>query len=121
VEAHEEGMPGHVNRLADIGMCCSCFLPRKLENAPVGDPNSSGGGGGGSSGFLIVLANRSSPIVDFQQASFAGSAPAFAVAVQVQVVNFLRPKEQPDDLTIERCARKLPLMRLTSTNRRTIK
>eukprot|EP00584_Thalassiosira_punctigera_P010055 CAMPEP_0172543962 /NCGR_PEP_ID=MMETSP1067-20121228/14228_1 /TAXON_ID=265564 ORGANISM="Thalassiosira punctigera, Strain Tpunct2005C2" /NCGR_SAMPLE_ID=MMETSP1067 /ASSEMBLY_ACC=CAM_ASM_000444 /LENGTH=250 /DNA_ID=CAMNT_0013330455 /DNA_START=13 /DNA_END=765 /DNA_ORIENTATION=- len=42
-------IPGHVNRLADFGVCCSCLLPRKLlEEAPVG-PNA--GGDGGSPGF----------------------------------------------------------------------
>lgn len=45
-------IPGHVNRLADFGVCCSCFLPKKLlEEAPVG-PNA-GGGGGSSSGFQV--------------------------------------------------------------------
>lgn len=40
-------IPGHVNRLADIGVCCSCFLPKKLlEEAPVGHTGPSGGGGG---------------------------------------------------------------------------
>lgn len=44
-------IPGHVNRLADYGNCCSCLLPKKmLEEAPVG-PNAGGGGSGGSSGF----------------------------------------------------------------------
>jgi len=44
-------IPGHVNRLADFGVCLSCLLPKKLlEEAPVG-PNAGGGGGGGSSGF----------------------------------------------------------------------
>ena len=44
-------IPGHVNRLADFGVCCSCLLPKKLlEEAPVG-PNA--GGGGGSSGFQV--------------------------------------------------------------------
>ncbi|KAL7581550.1 hypothetical protein ACA910_022113 [Epithemia clementina (nom. ined.)] len=33
-------IPGHVNRLADIGVCCSCLLPKQmLKEAPVGDPN----------------------------------------------------------------------------------
>lgn len=37
-------IPGHVNRLANIGQCCSCLLPKKLlEESPVG-PNSGGGG-----------------------------------------------------------------------------
>ena len=36
----QKTIPGHVNRLADIGVCCSCLLPKKmLEEAPVGDPN----------------------------------------------------------------------------------
>jgi hypothetical protein len=30
--------------LADIGVCCSCFLPKQLlEHAPVGDPTDTGG------------------------------------------------------------------------------
>jgi hypothetical protein len=40
-------IPAHVNRLADIGVCCSCLLPKQLlEHAPVGDTteaNSSSG------------------------------------------------------------------------------
>jgi len=37
-------IPPHVNRLADIGSCCSCLLPQKmLEGAPVGNTNTSGG------------------------------------------------------------------------------
>ena len=40
-------IPGHVNRLANIGQCCSCLLPKKLlEESPVG-PGGSGGSGGG--------------------------------------------------------------------------
>ena len=46
-------IPGHVNRLADFGVCCSCFIPKKLlEEAPVG-PNAGGGANGGSSGFQV--------------------------------------------------------------------
>ena len=45
-------IPGHVNRLADFGVCFSCLLPKKLlEGAPVG-PNA-GGGSSGSSGFQV--------------------------------------------------------------------
>ena len=34
-------IPGYVNRLADIGTCCSYLIPRPmLENAPVGDPSA---------------------------------------------------------------------------------
>lgn len=46
-------IPGHVNRLADFGVCFSCLLPKKmLEEAPVG-PNAGGGGSGGNSGFQV--------------------------------------------------------------------
>eukprot|EP00804_Cyclotella_cryptica_P010693 CCRYP_005493-RA/>CCRYP_005493-RA protein AED:0.04 eAED:0.04 QI:548/1/1/1/0.5/0.2/5/2118/209 len=45
-------IPGHVNRLADLGVCCSCLLPKKmLEEAPVG-PNA--GSSGGSAGFQML-------------------------------------------------------------------
>jgi hypothetical protein len=70
-----KSMPGHVNRLADIGVCISCLLPRKLlENAPVGDPNSSSSGGG-SSGFLVKAGNRSSNAANsaVSKATFSGS------------------------------------------------
>lgn len=44
-------LPGHVNRLADFGNCCSCILPKEmLEAAPV---NGGGGGGGGGGGFQM--------------------------------------------------------------------
>lgn len=34
-------IPAHINRLADIGVCCSCLLPKQLlEQAPVGDPQA---------------------------------------------------------------------------------
>lgn len=43
-------VPGYVNRIADVGACCACLLPRQmLENAPVGDPgadNTSATSGG---------------------------------------------------------------------------
>ena len=41
-------IPAYVNRLADIGFCCSCFLPKSLiEHAPVGDPTGSATGSAG--------------------------------------------------------------------------
>lgn len=50
-------LPGHVNRLADFGVCCSCLLPRKLiEEAPVGDPNRPSSS---SSGFSVTAGRRS--------------------------------------------------------------
>ena len=48
--------PGYVNRIADVGACCACLLPRHmLENAPVGDPdanNTQNGSSFGSSGVI---------------------------------------------------------------------
>mmetsp|Transcript_16673 Transcript_16673/g.20380 ORF Transcript_16673/g.20380 Transcript_16673/m.20380 type:complete len:247 (-) Transcript_16673:35-775(-) len=36
-------IPAHVNRLADVGSCCSCLLPKNmLESAPVGDTSNNG-------------------------------------------------------------------------------
>ena len=53
-------LPGHVNRLADIGVCCSCLLPRKLlETAPVGDESSSASSSSSSSSYLVKAGNRS--------------------------------------------------------------
>jgi len=50
--------PGYVNRIADVGACCACLLPRQmLENAPVGDPDASNNTAGGSSGFLARSPN----------------------------------------------------------------
>jgi deubiquitinase DESI2 len=34
-------IPGYVNRIAQVGACCACLIPRQmLENAPVGDPDA---------------------------------------------------------------------------------
>jgi deubiquitinase DESI2 len=42
-------IPAHVNRLAELGNCCSCFLPKQLlEGSPVG-----GDGGGASHSFAV--------------------------------------------------------------------
>ena len=58
-------IPAHVNRLADLGVCCSCLLPRQLvEHAPVGDPNntssttSSSSSSSSSSGFMVKAGTR---------------------------------------------------------------
>ncbi|CAB9530953.1 Desumoylating isopeptidase [Seminavis robusta] len=51
----KNAVPGYVNRIADVGACCACLLPRQmLENAPVGDPNAANnnGGFGGNSGII---------------------------------------------------------------------
>ena len=42
-------IPPHINRLADLGNCCSCLLPRQLlqQDAPVGGTTSGSGLSGG--------------------------------------------------------------------------
>jgi len=59
-------IPAHVNRLAEIGVCCGCLLPKKmLEDSPVhapGDTSSStGGGGGGRFQMFGTARNTSAP------------------------------------------------------------
>ena len=49
----QKPIPGHVNRIAAIGDCCSCLLPRNmLQDSPVGG-SSPGGTNGSSSSFLV--------------------------------------------------------------------
>lgn len=52
-------IPPHINRLADIGVCCSCLLPKQmLEQAPVGDPSNSNNNNGRNTSFGSVVSNR---------------------------------------------------------------
>mmetsp|Transcript_20441 Transcript_20441/g.19660 ORF Transcript_20441/g.19660 Transcript_20441/m.19660 type:complete len:253 (-) Transcript_20441:133-891(-) len=67
-------IPAHVNRLADIGTCLSCLIPKKLlEEAPVG-PNG-GNSSNTTSGYQVYGRNRenSSTNVTAQTSAFAGS------------------------------------------------
>ena len=66
-------IPAHINRLADLGVCCSCLLPKEmLEHAPVGDTSATAGRNSSSSnGFFGVGA------VQRQAAAPASSTPAF--------------------------------------------
>jgi len=61
-------IPSHVNRLADIGSCMSCLLPKKmLESAPVGGNSSS-------SGFQVHRAgSRTSAESSSGASAFSGS------------------------------------------------
>jgi len=44
----QKKIPGYVNRVADIGVCCSCLIPKQLlEQAPVTNE------GGETSSFLV--------------------------------------------------------------------
>lgn len=56
-------IPPFINRMADIGKCCSCLLPRSmLENAPVGDPNQNTGTE--MSSFLVKKPHRATNAPD---------------------------------------------------------
>jgi hypothetical protein len=64
-------IPAYVNRLADIGNCCSCLLPKQLiEDSPVG--GSGNQSSSSSSSFAVptrASMNRGSPAT---AATFAG-------------------------------------------------
>lgn len=65
-------IPGHVNRLANIGQCCSCLLPKKLlEESPVG-PNGGGGSSGSGGGFQVYGRDKKN--------DSSSSTPAFSGA-----------------------------------------
>jgi hypothetical protein len=97
----DKKLPGHVNRLADIGVCVSCLLPRKLlENAPVGDPNAAQSGGGGSSGYMVKAGNRSNASTGKSQPlTFQGSGARLGGTDSATSSN---RRSSPDDLTDRR-------------------
>jgi len=71
----QRGIPAYVNRLADIGFCCSCLLPRSLvEHAPVGDPTGSSGSTGGRA--LAVSKKQTAPVFTGSGAKLGGSSSA---------------------------------------------
>ena len=66
-------IPPHVNRLAEIGSCCSCLFPKKLlEAAPVDDNshNSSGYQVSGGHGRISSFGPSKSQMV---RPSFSGT------------------------------------------------
>ena len=72
-------IPPYVNRLADIGNCCSCLLPAKLlENSPIG---GEPGGGQAQSSFVVptrASMNRGVGGGNTQAAAAATAIPAFS-------------------------------------------
>ena len=59
-----KSIPAYVNRLADLGVCCSCLLPKQmLQEAPVG--------GSGTSSFAV-------PTNAMQRGGTSSSAPTFS-------------------------------------------
>jgi len=54
-------IPPHVNRLADVGSCLSCLIPKKLlGDAPVNDNNHSSSTSRSSSGFQVYKRSSNS-------------------------------------------------------------
>lgn len=67
-----KGIPAYVNRLADIGFCCSCLLPKSLiEHAPVGDPTGSSSSGGGRA--LAPSKKQVTPVFTGKGATLGGA------------------------------------------------
>lgn len=67
-------IPSHVNRLADIGSCCSCLIPKQmLEAAPVGDTNSSNGSGFQVSGGNGRISSFGPGKSEMSRPSFSGT------------------------------------------------
>jgi len=110
-------LPGYVNRLADIGNCCSCLLPKKItQDSPVGDNNGSGG-----NSFLVptqASMNRGKSNNSSTNSSFTGRGQS--LGGNSESSSFLSTWSQPnhakqpkDDLTDRReRARKAALARL---------
>jgi len=108
-------IPPHVNRLADIGVCCSCFLPKKLlEQAPVGDPaGASGGGSGFSRGGGQALPSRNP-----QVKSFTGTGNKLGSDANSSQWMSSSQSGRQDDLTDRReKARMAALARMEASNR----
>jgi len=120
-------LPGHVNRLADIGMCCSCLLPKKLlENAPVGDPNAPAMGNTTSSGFMVRPGIRAITAQSTTtQPVFTGTGAKLGSASETERQGLLsswssKKEESQDDLTDRReKARKAALARLEQRTEQT--
>ena len=65
----QKQIPAYINRMADIGVCCSCLIPKKLlENAPVNDETSSE-----TSSFLVKAPANHRPNATPTTMVFAGS------------------------------------------------
>ncbi len=112
-------IPGHVNRLANIGQCCSCLLPRKLlEESPVG-PNA-GGSGGSSSGFQVYGRPGDKKNEGSSTTAFSGSGQTLGSqgsTSRVPLLSSWRKGDKKDDLTDRReKARLAALNRMNAQN-----
>ena len=103
-------IPPHVNRLADLGACCSCLLPRQMiENAPVGDPNNA------SPGFLVKPGTRAMNKQSTSASAFSGHGNRLGGNSSSGPTSSWTPNgsKKEDDLTDRReKARKAALARL---------
>lgn len=105
-------IPAHVNRLADLGVCCSCLLPKEmLEHAPVGDTTATAGRSSSSSnGFFGVgavqrqaTASTSSTPVFTGSGARLGSAKSDNAGIAARLLGSGRsPSPRTEDLTDRR-------------------
>lgn len=110
-------IPAYVNRLADIGVCCSCFLPRKmLEQAPVGDPNaksSTGFQAFAPRGARLTQSTISTPSFAGKGSRLGGESEPTGLTSQLLGTTNRSASPRGDDLTDRReRARKAALARL---------
>jgi len=112
-------IPGHVNRLANIGQCCSCLLPKKLlEESPVG-PNA--GSGGSSSGFQVFGIQGDKKNDRSSTTAFSGTGVALgsseSSSSKIPLLSSWRGADKKDDLTDRReKARMAALNRMNAQN-----
>lgn len=95
-----KNIPSHVNRLANIGVCCSCLLPREmLQNSPVADQNASRSE---TSGFAMVPSNQAM----IHSSSFSGTGHKLGSSNEEQqgLLSIFKKDERSgsDDLTDRR-------------------
>lgn len=123
--------PGFVNRLADIGACCACLIPKQiLDGAPVGDASNtdstSSPSGIYKSGPSAPQANVMRPFQGTGQtlggASFAESEGLFGSLLNKTIRDSTSTDSNKgtDDLTDRReKARKAALARLEKNQQQT--
>jgi hypothetical protein len=110
-------IPGHINRLADFGVCCSCLLPRSLiDNAPVGDPNQQSSASNSSFAYSSRQQTQMTPAFSGTGAKVGGSGTSDVEReglLNRYTSTSSKPSTATDDLTDRReKARKAAMARL---------
>ena len=103
-------IPAHINRLADVGVCCSCLLPKEmLEHAPVGDPNAGSSNRNNSYGFnghsrQLTTSSSTAPVFSGTGARLGSSTTeSTGGGITSRLLGTARsPSPRTDDLTDRR-------------------